>query len=75
MLQGDSAQEEWKLILQEWGKADEEISPEEELLLFFLSHGAKSTDSRLVKATLMDGSYFGWSRDQVQQRPRPCLIM
>ncbi|KAJ5741878.1 hypothetical protein N7533_011287 [Penicillium manginii] len=34
MLQGDSAQEEWKLILQEWGKADEEISPEEELLLF-----------------------------------------
>jgi hypothetical protein len=75
MLQGDSVQEEWKLLLQEWGKADEDISPEEELLLFFLSHGAKSTDSRLVKATLMDGSYFGWSRDQVQQRPRPCLIM
>ncbi|KAJ5087234.1 hypothetical protein N7456_010850 [Penicillium angulare] len=71
----DSSGEERKVILQKWKKTEEVVSPEEDLLLFFISHGASDTNSQLVRAKLMNGKYFGWSDFQANQRPISCNIM
>lgn len=71
----DSTEEERKVILQKWNKTDETITPEEELSLFFLSIGARGSDSQLVRAKLVNAAYFGWSTSQATQRPKPCNIL
>jgi hypothetical protein len=75
LLKVECDQEERGRILKKWGKTDDNISWEEEILIFFLSHGATSIHSQLVTARLMSGDYFGWSDERGQQRPKPCVIM